>query len=111
MRSVCLVREAIAAASPLADAVVAIQGLGATALLLGGALAVKPLLGIKDGVITTLEKVRTSGRAISTPVEIVTIDRTASRSIRRVMNTASEDVRPAGSTDRAESATAHPVAQ
>ena len=36
LRSVCLVREAIAAASPLADAVVAIQGLGATALLLGG---------------------------------------------------------------------------
>jgi acyl-CoA dehydrogenase len=32
----CLIREAIAAASPLADAVVALQGLGATALVLGG---------------------------------------------------------------------------
>ncbi len=36
LRSVCLVREAMAAASPLADAVVAIQGLGGTALVLGG---------------------------------------------------------------------------
>ena len=36
LRSLCLIREAIAAASPLADAVVAIQGLGATALVLGG---------------------------------------------------------------------------
>uniref|UniRef100_UPI0015FF7C4C DegV family protein n=1 Tax=Nocardioides stalactiti TaxID=2755356 RepID=UPI0015FF7C4C len=33
--------------------------------VLGGALAVKPLLGIENGVITTLEKVRTAGRAIS----------------------------------------------
>ena len=36
LRAVCLVREAIAAESPLADAVVAIQGLVATALVLGG---------------------------------------------------------------------------
>lgn len=36
VRGVCLVRETMAACSPLADAVVAIQGLGATPLLLGG---------------------------------------------------------------------------
>ncbi len=36
LRGMCLVREAIAAESPLADAVVAIQGLVATALILGG---------------------------------------------------------------------------
>jgi acyl-CoA dehydrogenase len=36
LRGICLVREAVAAQSPLADAVVAIQGLGATALILGG---------------------------------------------------------------------------
>jgi acyl-CoA dehydrogenase len=36
LRGICLVREALAAQSPLADAVVAIQGLGATALILGG---------------------------------------------------------------------------
>ena len=36
LRGVCLVREAIAAQSPLADAVVALQGLGATALILAG---------------------------------------------------------------------------
>lgn len=36
LRGVCLVREAIAAASPLADEVVAIQGLGVTPLLLAG---------------------------------------------------------------------------
>jgi DegV family protein with EDD domain len=39
--------------------------IGGAAAVLGGALAVKPLLGIEAGVITTLEKVRTSGRAIS----------------------------------------------
>ncbi|KAA1426220.1 DegV family protein [Nocardioides antri] len=39
--------------------------IGGAAAMLGGALAVKPLLGIEGGVITTLEKVRTSGRAIS----------------------------------------------
>ncbi len=36
LRALCLVREAIAAASPLADAVVAIQGLGATSLVVAG---------------------------------------------------------------------------
>jgi fatty acid-binding protein DegV len=41
--------------------------------MLGGALAVKPLLGIKDGVITTLEKVRTSGRAISRLEELAVL--------------------------------------
>lgn len=39
--------------------------IGGAAAVFGGALAVKPLLGIENGVITTLEKVRTSGRAIS----------------------------------------------
>lgn len=39
--------------------------IGSAAALLGGALAVKPLLRIDDGVIATLEKVRTAGRAIS----------------------------------------------
>lgn len=39
--------------------------IGGAAAVLGGALAVKPLLGIEDGVITNLEKVRTAGRAIS----------------------------------------------
>ena len=36
LRGICLTREAIASASPLADEVVAIQGLGATPLLLAG---------------------------------------------------------------------------
>ena len=39
VRAVCLIRECVAAASPLADAVIAIQGLGATTLLLGGTKA------------------------------------------------------------------------
>ncbi len=39
--------------------------IGAAAALLGGALAVKPLLTIDDGRVATLEKVRTSGRALS----------------------------------------------
>jgi DegV family protein with EDD domain len=39
--------------------------IGAAAALLGGALAVKPLLTIADGRVATLEKVRTSTRALS----------------------------------------------
>ena len=39
--------------------------IGAAAALLGGALAVKPLLQIEDGVVASLEKVRTSSRALA----------------------------------------------
>ena len=39
--------------------------IGAAAALLGSALAVKPLLEIVDGRVGTLEKVRTSARALS----------------------------------------------
>ena len=39
--------------------------IGAAAALLGSALSVKPLLKLEDGRIGTLEKVRTSGRALS----------------------------------------------
>jgi len=39
--------------------------IGAAAALLGGALAVKPLLTLSDGTVTSLEKVRTSGRALA----------------------------------------------
>ena len=38
---------------------------GAAAALLGGALAVKPLLSIEDGRIDSFEKVRTAGRALA----------------------------------------------
>lgn len=39
--------------------------IGAATALLGGALAVKPLLRIEDGVVATVEKVRTAARAIA----------------------------------------------
>jgi DegV family protein with EDD domain len=39
--------------------------IGATAALLGGALAVKPLLRISEGRVAPLERVRTSGRALA----------------------------------------------
>lgn len=39
--------------------------IGAAAAFVGGALAVKPLLEIADGRVATLERVRTSGRAIA----------------------------------------------
>ncbi|MFZ2503039.1 MAG: DegV family protein, partial [Nocardioides sp.] len=38
---------------------------GAAAALVGSALSVKPLLVIEDGAVTSLEKVRTSARALS----------------------------------------------
>ncbi|WP_110204981.1 DegV family protein [Nocardioides daejeonensis] len=38
---------------------------GAAAALLGGALAVKPLLRVSDGKIDSFEKVRTAGRALA----------------------------------------------
>jgi DegV family protein with EDD domain len=39
--------------------------IGAAAALLGGALSVKPLLQIEDGMVASLERVRTSSRALS----------------------------------------------
>lgn len=39
--------------------------IGAAAKLIGGALAVKPLLTIEDGSVRTLEKVRTANRALA----------------------------------------------
>ncbi|CAI9404618.1 Protein DegV [Nocardioides sp. T2.26MG-1] len=39
--------------------------IGHAAALLGGALSVKPLLKIEDGVVASLERVRTSARALS----------------------------------------------
>ena len=39
--------------------------IGTAAALLGSALAVKPLLTVEDGRITTREKVRTAGRAVA----------------------------------------------
>ncbi len=39
--------------------------IGAAAALLGGALAVKPLLQIEDGRVASLEKVRTEGKALA----------------------------------------------
>ena len=39
--------------------------IGAAAALLGGALAVKPLLKIEDGKVASLERVRTAGRALA----------------------------------------------
>ena len=39
--------------------------IGAAAALFGGALAVKPLLTIEDGLVASLERVRTSARALA----------------------------------------------
>jgi DegV family protein with EDD domain len=39
--------------------------IGAAAAVLGSALAVKPLLTVRDGRVATLEKVRTAGRALA----------------------------------------------
>jgi DegV family protein with EDD domain len=44
--------------------------IGAAAALLGGALAVKPLLTIADGRVASLERVRTSGRALARLAEL-----------------------------------------
>jgi len=44
--------------------------IGAAAALLGGALAVKPILTIEEGVVSSLEKVRTSGRALARLAEL-----------------------------------------
>jgi DegV family protein with EDD domain len=45
--------------------------IGAAAALLGGALAVKPLLRIEDGRVATFERVRTSARALSRLEDLV----------------------------------------
>lgn len=71
------VEEAAAAAQVRADAATSLfyvdtleylrRGgrIGAAAAIFGGALAVKPLLTISDGVVAPLEKVRTSARALA----------------------------------------------
>jgi DegV family protein with EDD domain len=38
---------------------------GAAAALIGSALAVKPLLTLRDGLVVPLERVRTTGKALS----------------------------------------------
>ncbi|GIJ49719.1 DegV domain-containing protein [Virgisporangium aliadipatigenens] len=43
--------------------------IGAPQALLGTALAVKPILGVRDGVVVPLDKVRTAARALSRLVE------------------------------------------
>ncbi|WP_110182525.1 DegV family protein [Nocardioides solisilvae] len=45
--------------------------IGAAAALLGGALAVKPLLEIRDGRVASLERVRTAGRALQRLEDLV----------------------------------------
>ena len=45
--------------------------IGAAAALLGGALAVKPLLRIEDGRVANLEKVRTAAKALSRLEDLV----------------------------------------
>lgn len=47
---------------------------GSAAALLGSALAVKPLLTVKDGLISSLEKVRTAGKALAR-LEALTVER------------------------------------
>jgi DegV family protein with EDD domain len=47
--------------------------IGAAAALFGGALAVKPLLQIDDGVVSSLERVRTSGRALARLEELAVV--------------------------------------
>lgn len=44
--------------------------IGAAAALLGGALAVKPILTIEDGNVSSLEKVRTSSKALARLAEL-----------------------------------------
>lgn len=45
--------------------------IGAAAALLGGALSVKPLLEIRDGKVSSLERVRTAGRALQRLEDLV----------------------------------------
>jgi DegV family protein with EDD domain len=47
--------------------------IGAAAALLGGALAVKPLLTIEAGVVSSLERVRTSARALARLGELAVV--------------------------------------
>ncbi len=54
--------------------------IGAAAALFGGALAVKPLLTIADGRVSTLEKVRTSGRALAR-LEDLAVERAGERQV------------------------------
>ena len=65
--------------------------IGAAAALLGGALAVKPLLTIEDGRVATLEKVRTSGRALARLEELAVTAADEGQADVGVAHLASED--------------------
>ncbi len=54
--------------------------IGAAAALLGGALAVKPLLTIQDGVVASLERVRTTSRALAR-LEELAVEAAADRDV------------------------------
>jgi fatty acid kinase fatty acid binding subunit len=54
--------------------------IGATAALVGGALAVKPLLQIQDGRVVNLERVRTTSRAL-TRLEDLVVEAAGSRPV------------------------------
>ncbi len=74
--------------------------IGAAAALLGGALAVKPLLTIQDGVVASLERVRTTGRALAR-LEELAVEAAADGGRRRRLRGAPGQPRPGRGPRRA----------
>jgi DegV family protein with EDD domain len=73
--------------------------IGAAAALLGGALAVKPLLCIADGRVATLERVRTSARALSRLEDLV-VEAAGDRPVDLAVSHLASPVRAGGLADR-----------
>jgi DegV family protein with EDD domain len=76
--------------------------IGAAAALLGGALAVKPLLGLQDGRVNMRERVRTSGKALARLEELAVEAAGSSRVDVGVAHLASADRAEAFATKLAE---------
>lgn len=74
--------------------------IGKASALVGSALAIKPILGLRDGAIVPLEKVRTSSRALARLEELAVERITAARDAGLGVDVAVQHV---DSSDRAES--------
>ncbi|HMT90328.1 MAG TPA: DegV family protein [Dermatophilaceae bacterium] len=66
--------------------------IGSASALLGSALAIKPILSLRDGHIEPIEKVRTSGRALARMVELAGVAADAAREAGQIVDVSVQHV-------------------
>ena len=66
--------------------------IGSASALLGSALAIKPILSLRDGHIEPIEKLRTSGRALARMVELAGVAADAAREAGQIVDVSVQHV-------------------